>query len=159
MTVPSGSRVRAVSLHVSPELIEMWSEDESFAGSLSRLTARNGAFLLSAGTMNERTAALVRGVLGQDLSSVVDRPRAESAVLDLTSVTPGLLTSGGRGAPRSNERGAQDKARDILEAEWDAPSSIPALARRVGMNECCLKARFKARFGITIAGHVRDRRM
>ncbi len=50
-------------------------------------------------------------------------------------------------------------ARDILRTECDAPPSVAALSRRVGMNACSLKKLFKQHFGATLYGFVRDERM
>ena len=52
-----------------------------------------------------------------------------------------------------------DEAVDILRAEWSAPPTISALARRVGTNECYLKMEFRQYTGCSIGEFVRRLRM
>ncbi|MBD3292396.1 MAG: helix-turn-helix domain-containing protein [Armatimonadia bacterium] len=52
-----------------------------------------------------------------------------------------------------------EEARELLDASIAAPPSLALLARRVGLNTTRLKRGFKARFGTTVFGYVRDRRM
>jgi methylphosphotriester-DNA--protein-cysteine methyltransferase len=49
-----------------------------------------------------------------------------------------------------------DKAADILRKEWVDLPTISALAKQVAINECCLKAGFRRRIGITIGEYVRN---
>jgi AraC-like DNA-binding protein len=51
------------------------------------------------------------------------------------------------------------EARDILDADLIAPPRTLELARRVGVNVTTLQANFKAVFGTTIFGYVRDQRL
>lgn len=51
------------------------------------------------------------------------------------------------------------EAHDVLNKEFPTPPTIPALARRIGLNETKLKTGFKALFSCTIAEFVRKRRM
>jgi len=51
------------------------------------------------------------------------------------------------------------QAREWLDAHLESPPSIVQLARIVGINDFKLKRDFKARFGTTIFGYVRQRRM
>lgn len=51
------------------------------------------------------------------------------------------------------------QARAWLDAHLDAPPSIVELARIVGINDFKLKQAFKAAFGTTVFGYVRQRRM
>jgi AraC-like DNA-binding protein len=52
-----------------------------------------------------------------------------------------------------------ERARQILLASMTDPPSIPALARRAGLNEAKLKAGFRALFGDSIFGYLRRHRM
>lgn len=51
------------------------------------------------------------------------------------------------------------EARSILDGTLLAPPGTIELARQVGLNRNVLQAGFKARFGTTLFGYVRDRRM
>lgn len=57
------------------------------------------------------------------------------------------------------ERLQMQQARTWLDEHLDDPPSIIALARIVGVNDFKLKRSFKAAFGTTVFGYVRQRRM
>lgn len=50
-------------------------------------------------------------------------------------------------------------ARDVLDERLQAPPSLPALAREVGINVNKLCAGFREQFGTTVHGYVRERRL
>lgn len=50
-------------------------------------------------------------------------------------------------------------ARDVLEERLQTPPSLPVLAREVGINVNKLCAGFRAQFGTTVHGYVRERRL
>ena len=60
-------------------------------------------------------------------------------------------------APRDREK--LETAKDILRMQIAEPPTIAALSRRVGMNDCKLKALFKQHFNTTVYGFVRSERM
>ena len=60
---------------------------------------------------------------------------------------------------RARHQAAIDEAVDILRSEWADPPTIAALARRVGINECYLKAQFRQYTGLSVGEFVRKLRM
>lgn len=60
---------------------------------------------------------------------------------------------------RARQRAKVDAAVDILREEWTTPPTITALARRVGLNECYLKAWFRKQTGMSVGEYVRKLRM
>ncbi|PTE02891.1 helix-turn-helix transcriptional regulator [Pandoraea apista] len=50
-------------------------------------------------------------------------------------------------------------ARDVLDERLQTPPSLPVLAREVGINVNKLCAGFRAQFGTTVHGYVRERRL
>ncbi|WP_437318864.1 helix-turn-helix transcriptional regulator [Sorangium sp. So ce385] len=52
-----------------------------------------------------------------------------------------------------------ERARQIVLARMDDPPRLPDLARLAGLNEAKLKAGFRALFGDTVYGYLRDRRL
>jgi AraC-like DNA-binding protein len=86
----------------------------------------------------------------------------ESAALDLVASLLDMRVADPSGSisrlPRRH-RAAVDDAIDILREEFDAPHSIASLASRTGLNQCYLKAAFRAVTGTTIARYLRDLRM
>ena len=60
---------------------------------------------------------------------------------------------------RPEEREKLENAMQILNNSIGTPVTIPALARKVGMNECYLKRGFKEMFGKTIFMHLQEQRM
>lgn len=63
-----------------------------------------------------------------------------------------MVAAGGRAAGQSVD-GLADRC------EWSNPPTIAGLARRVGLNECYLKAGFRRRTGQPIGENVRNLRM
>lgn len=51
------------------------------------------------------------------------------------------------------------RARDILEAQLDAPPDLPELAKLAGTSVSALRKEFKAAFGLPVAAYVRKRRL
>lgn len=152
--------MRGVSLEVPRDLAEAWRDEAPRSAALeaARLMSDGGAPFTSLGLIDDGVRAIVEGMLRLDLSTIRGRLLAESAALELLAHAlspeepPDARTSP---LPRS----ALDDAADILNDEWADPPTISRLARRVGTNECYLKAGFRQRFGTTIAAFVRDRRM
>lgn len=61
--------------------------------------------------------------------------------------------------PGGDDGSRIDEARRILLERLAEPPTIPQLAGLVGLNECKLKARFKATFGFTLHGFVKEQRL
>jgi AraC-like DNA-binding protein len=89
------------------------------------------------------------------------RLQFESLILDLLSRIFSLDFFAQNPASTTNSQmwSAIDEAVDILKQEWVDPPTIPALAKRVAINECYLKSGFRRRAGTTIGEYVRKLRM
>lgn len=132
---------------------------------------RGGLLHEMAGTAGSRVSAARLSHLdpatAQLISAMFTTPYTGAARrLFLESCALGLLASQIDAAARpinppralADDRLLQE-ARACLDVHLDAPPSILELARIVGINDFKLKRDFKARFGTTIFGYVRQRRM
>lgn len=154
---------RTVSLRFTPGMIRdlLNRHDPEKSLEIGRM-----ALLTTEQVLFARLAAL-----GPDIARIVDAmfntPFAGPArTLYLESCALGLLAAQIAGDDRSRTPAPDAtierqllKARDWLDANLETPPSIIELARIVGLNDFRLKRDFKARFGTTIFGYVRQRRM
>jgi len=164
--VAPGVRMRGLSIEIPPEMAEHWREDgpRAFNAAIAGILAGSGAVCARVTAVRGRVLEIADALVDADTDTVCGRLHAESLALELLA---GLLApeaapdamagSGGRGGGRRTA--ALDEAMDILRAEWLDPPTIARLSRRVGLNECYLKAGFRERFGMTVAGCVRALRM
>ena len=147
----------AVSLDVPPGWLD--AHAEAVPGAEVGRSGRDGLFSRLAGEGARHCLAAAGSLLGLRPDSVVSRLRMESAALDLTAALLGLATEPLGSLPPRRHRVAVDDTIDILNLELDADHTIASLARRVGLNECSLKAAFRQVTGTTIASFLRERRM
>ena len=157
---PAGIWIRGISLDLPPETVEAWQGDGLLGGAEVRALA-GGAPLAPFPCFSDgaakRLADAANMLLAVDDGTVWGSLKLESLALDMLSQ---LLADGRPAAePPAVRRSVLDEAADILAAEMMDPPTITALARRVGINECYLKARFRERFGQTIGEYVRTLRM
>lgn len=169
-TQPSDKVIRGLSLELPRSMIESWLDNPQcgMSKTLERIlcekrpvpgSAFRGVRPLS--RCPRQTAPLLRAagkLLAAKRDTVCARLQFESLVLDL------LVQILSFEYPKHPHLGlntcpAIDTAIDILRAEWAEPPTIAALARRVGLNECYLKAGFRRRTGQSIGEYVRARRM
>jgi AraC-like DNA-binding protein len=167
---PSGCVVRGMSIELPSALVEAWLDGapDELARTLETLMhhagqaddgSLQGFFPLARPPQNissiTRTATRL---LATSRDTICGELQFESLVLDLLAQ---ILSRSFPIRPdrQSRRRSAVDEAVDILREEWDAPPTIAALARRVGLNECYLKAEFRQRTGLTIGEFVRKLRM
>jgi AraC-like DNA-binding protein len=167
---PSGCVMRSISIELPASLVEAWFDGapDELARTLEALIHNSGpaadrsfegVFPLARSPQNissiTRTATRL---LATSRDTICGELQFESLVLDLLAQ---ILSRSFPIRPdrQSRRRSAVDEAVDILREEWDAPPTIAALARRVGLNECYLKAEFRQRTGLTIGEFVRKLRM
>lgn len=81
---------------------------------------------------------------------------AASAALALQAL---LLWLAERARPSAPESLAVDNAAAIIDERFDEPLTVPAIAREVGQSQNHLARRFRARFGVTIAHRLLQRRI
>lgn len=110
---------------------------------------------------SRQTANLVRAaarLMATKRNTVCGLLHFESLALDLlTQILTFEYPSQDSDFKRVNP--AVDEAVDILRAEWADPPTIAVLSRRVGLNDCYLKADFRRRTGKSIGEYVRTLRM
>ncbi|EGV29817.1 Helix-turn-helix, AraC domain protein [Thiorhodococcus drewsii AZ1] len=163
---PADQHCCGVSIDVPAALLEGWREEAPKAlnpGIRAALTHSAPLLRPLPGT-HRALRAIGRRMLQVNTSSLCGRLQFESLALDMLAallrVEDGAsadLTPAERRERRL--RVALDEARDILDAEWASPPTITELGRRVGLNECYLKAGFRDRFGTTIGAYSRQRRL
>jgi AraC-like DNA-binding protein len=162
--------IRGVSLELPRTMIETWLGDAHCGMSRSLevilrdkkpMCGLPGQGIHPLSRRPDQTAPLVQAaarLLASNRNTVCGRLHFESLALDLLAQ---ILISDYPDRPQAALRGnpAIDDAIDILRAEWPNPPTIAALARRVGLNECYLKAGFRRRTGQSIGEFVRTLRM
>lgn len=108
-------------------------------------------------------ALLVRQLMQVPYSSAVRNIFVESKALELLSLAMGSLLfeqEPGQAAPLSlSDMEKVRQARDVLLHRMDNPPSFMELARMSGLSEYKLKVGFKAMFGATAFGYLRDKRL
>ena len=98
----------------------------------------------------------LRGSLGR---LYMETKLRELLILRLYDLENSLGAKPGKFALSRYEYRHVDEAREILDREAFTPPSIVELSRRVGLNTTKLKVGFRERFGTTIFGYVRNKRM
>nr|WP_320114421.1 AraC family transcriptional regulator [uncultured Desulfuromonas sp.] len=168
-----GSAMRGVGFELPTAMVEAWLDGAPgyLAESLEKLMNGRGR-----GSHNRIPGICLLGSVGQRKSELIDAairllatPRDtfcgklqfESRALDLLTCLLSLEYCPDKIEPRgrARHRAAIDEAVDILRSEWVDPPTIAALARRVGINECYLKAGFRKIIGLSIGEFVRKLRM
>ncbi|WP_156887753.1 AraC family transcriptional regulator [Desulfotignum balticum] len=162
-THPAGRVMKGFSIELPPWMAEACLKDKSRMTNSTKgspMLGRRPAFKrLSQGSpsfMNTFTRLLA---IRKD--TLRGRLQFESLVLDLLSRIFSLdfFAQNPASTPNSQMWSAIDEAVDILKQECVDPPTIPALAKRVAINECYLKAGFRRRAGTTIGEYVRKLRM
>lgn len=170
---PKGCAIRGLSIEMPSAMIDAWLDEAS--GSIARplekmirckhasnCASRSCLAPLSCppNSLSAITQAAVR-LLAMPRDTICAKLQFESVVLDMLAKILSLDHSRNeaRSKRRLQQRAAVDEAVDILQAEWSAPPTISALARRVGTNECYLKSEFRQRTGLSIGSFVRKLRM
>ncbi|MBK1707265.1 helix-turn-helix transcriptional regulator [Halochromatium glycolicum] len=142
---------------VSVDLPPSWLDAQP--GGDKRPPGGCGLFTRLTGQRHQHGLAAAQALLRLRPDSIVARLRMESAALDLAAALLDFPSaSQGPPLPRRH-RVAVDEVIDILHAELEADHTIASLARRVGLNECSLKAAFRRVTETTIAAYLRDQRM
>ncbi len=167
---PSHRVIRGISIELPRPMIEAWLGDAHCGMSRSlEMILRDGASTRGLHGLGMhplsrcagQTAPLVQAagrILASKRNTVCGRLHFESMALDLLAQFLAFdYPPQAQITPRANP--AIDDAVDILRAEWPEPPTIAALARRVGLNECYLKAGFRRRTGQSIGEYVRTLRM
>jgi len=162
---PSGQRMQGVSFDFSTELLDSWKQDAPQAMQEGIQTLlRNGATHFGyMARANPQLWRLARRLLAAKTETFCDRLHYESLALEFLACflhphqqTTGLSRQERRAA---HLRNALNQAIDILHEEVVRPPTIAELARRVGINECYLKAGFREQFDETVGSYVRKLRL
>ncbi|MBB4267049.1 helix-turn-helix domain-containing protein [Roseospira visakhapatnamensis] len=153
-------RIQGLSIDVPSTMVEAWREagPRAFNATVAGILTGSDPVCTRVPGSDGRLLTMAGALMGTDMGSPCGRLHTESLALDLLArlLAPDASPTG-RCCRRKHA--ALDEAMDILRAEWIDPPTIARLARRIGLNECYLKAGFRDRFGTTIAGSVRHMRM
>ncbi len=170
----TGCVMRGLSIELPPAMVDAWLDGAP--GELARaLEAMIRGSRPVCGQPGHAFSPLIRSfpgmssivqiatrLLAMPRGTVCEVLRFESLTLDLLARILSLDSHAGQegaGVEAWRRRAPVDEAVDILRAEWAHPPTISALARRVGLNECYLKAWFRRRTGLSIGEYVRKLRM
>lgn len=159
-----GSFISGVSVSIFHTRLESWLGDKpcSLSKRLERYLKRQqplpGKLSLPAHHSLMQTA---KALYTKGLDTLYARLQFESLALDclyrfLSLEVP--FTAIGTPSLTYRQRAA-DEARAIVEEEWASSLTIGSLARRVGVNECYLKADFRSCSGLSIGEYIRKLRM
>ncbi|MFD2112673.1 helix-turn-helix transcriptional regulator [Thiorhodococcus fuscus] len=163
---PANEKTRAISIDAPASLLEQWREEapKALNPGIRAALRHAGPLLRPLPGAHRPLRAIGWRMLQVDTASLCGRLQFESLALDLLAAllrvedgTSADLTPAERRERRLHV--ALDEARDILDAEWASPPTIGELGRRVGLNECYLKAGFRDRFGSTIGAYARRQRL
>ncbi|GEO79879.1 helix-turn-helix transcriptional regulator [Pararhodospirillum oryzae] len=158
-----GQRMRGVSIDVPASYLARWREEApgGLNPALAPVLAGDGAACRPCPCADPAVLVLACRLAACDTNGACGRLRAEALTLDLLAhlLAPPEAVSPCAVPARRRRDGALDTAYEILRAEYLSPPTILELARRVGLNECYLKAGFRERFGTSIASCVRTLRM
>ena len=131
--------------------------------SLARLVQRSAHAATAAhlGSLRPEETALVHAIVDAPYAGRLRDLQRESALLGLLASrlgAPDPAPSAHRRRRAADDR-RLDAARRLLEERLADPPSLLELARAVGTNDFALKRGFKQRYGVTVFGWVRRRRM
>lgn len=162
-SVNPGECQAAIGIQVTPQLLSRWMPPESLKNrpGLLPLVHNEDASLVF---HKQITPPEIRTVLHQmnfcPLKGAIRRLYLEAKALELLSLHLAALTRNSETRkPQPRIRDRITEAARILEREMTEPPTIARLSRRVGLNECDLKAGFREVFGTTVFGYLQRHRM
>jgi AraC-like DNA-binding protein len=153
---------RTVSLRFSPEaaadlLARHGLADSSLAAMVARTSVDIAAARLS--PLDSAGVSLVNAMFAAPYAGAGRTLYLESCALALLAAQFNAAESRSSDNAKLPSERALAAARAYLDAHLGDPPTTMELARICGMNDFTLKRGFKAAFGITIFGYVRQRRM
>ncbi|MFC4257243.1 helix-turn-helix domain-containing protein [Altererythrobacter xixiisoli] len=160
------SGFRTVSLRLDPALAADWLAQAGAQAApllaMARGASQGSAIARLASLSPAAAAAQAESMFSNSYAGIARRLFLESCALGLLAAQLRLPGDGDDAVERhagSAIARQMATARDYLDAHIDDPPTIVALARIVGINDFKLKRAFRAAFGTTVFGHVRQRRM
>lgn len=162
-TVDPGECQSAIGLQVSPELLSQWLPSEAL-----KTCPRLHPLVADEKTPHvfhqKATPPEIRTVLHQvvtcPLEGAIRRMYLQGKAMELLSLHLAALIRPVKDPdPDPVIKSRILEAAKILEQEMVAPPTIAKLSRRVGLNECRLKAGFREIFGTTVFGYLQHHRM
>jgi AraC-like DNA-binding protein len=153
---------RTVSLRFAPDVARDLLHrhglgDTGMAAMVER--AQDTASAMRLGSLDPTGISMIESMFASPIRGAGRTLFLESCALGLlAALVDSCATSAGVTGLQPLERGLRE-ARAYLDAHLGSPPSILQLARIAGINDFKLKRSFKAAFGTTIHGYVRQRRM
>lgn len=124
----------------------------------------NASFYCMPKAMSPAISAIVEDMRSCPYSGTIKQLYLEGKCFELLAIS--LHEAGAKGTSaiaqvplKRSDMEALHQAREILAHTWREPPSLLQLARKVGLNDYKLKCGFKALFGTTVFGYVRQERM
>lgn len=160
-TLP-GEGFHTVSLRFAPDVIGDLLEQYGAQGGLLHEMARitdSQASVSHLAPLDASAAQLVRAMFTTPYIGAARTLFLESCALALLAAQIDAEARPNASSRDLAERRQMQQARTWIDEHLDDPPSIIALARIVGVNDFKLKRSFKAAYGTTVFGYVRQRRM
>jgi AraC-like DNA-binding protein len=119
---------------------------------------------LPLGAVAPNIKAVVQQIVNCPYSKQLEKIYLESKALELIAIGSAKLSEDCPCSPQSYCLKVRDidciyQARDIVKENLYAPPSLLDLAHQVGLNDCTLKRGFRACFGTTVFGYLRQQRL
>jgi len=151
-----------VSLRFAPDAMRDLLDRHGQVGGLFDEMARLASSHVSVSRLapqDAATAQLIHAMFTTPYCGAARTLFLESCALGLLATQIDAATCAAAPSRDTGDERRMHKARAWLEAHLADPPSIIELARIVGVNDFKLKRSFKAAFGVTIFGYVRQRRL
>ena len=151
-----------VSLRFSPDairdLLERHGQQGSVLDNMARMASEHVSVARLA-PLDTVSARLVDAMFAAPYIGAARTLFLESCALALLAAQIDAHSRIALPMPAAADNARMQEARACLDARLDDPPSIIELARLMGINDFKLKRSFKAAFGTTVFGYVRQRRM
>lgn len=157
---PKEIETHVVSIDLSADLIEQWLAETKHSISLSQYFKAISHAVTKLKVHSNKVFTIAEAILNIDVSTLRGQLEYESQILTLLNTL--FCPLNGVKINENVDRTMHlriTQASKILDHEWRMPPTIAELAKRVGTNECYLKAEFKRTHDMTIGRYIRKQKM
>jgi len=157
-----GAHEQGVRLMIEPDELVRMTGYEHLPTDLVRVLMSPESMAVTARRMSPRMLDIVGEVTRCQMTGAMRRLYLESKALELVALAMDALSAPDAPALLELDNTTIERlehARSLLVEQMSAPPALRELARQCGTNERKLKEGFKARFGTTVFGFVRQQRM